>query len=75
MSAETVRQVVARAVVEPDFRARLLRTPAEAIAGYDLSEAELVALRNLTPANFDSVAAGLAARLSPSSFGRGEAGR
>ncbi len=62
MSAETVRQIIIRAVAEPEFRGRLLRRPAEASAGYDLSEAEIGALHNLTAQNFDAVAAGLAAR-------------
>ena len=72
MSAETVRQIISRAVAEPEFRGLLLRQPAEAIAGYDLSDAELVALRNLTPESFDAVAAGLEQRLSKSGLGMGE---
>ncbi len=62
MSAETVRQLISRALAEPEFRGRLLRQPAEAGIGYDLSAAEIGALRNLTPENFDTVASMLAER-------------
>lgn len=67
MSAEAVRQVITRAVSEREFRERLLRHPAAALAGYALSDAERLALHNLTPQNFDSVAAGLAERDAPGS--------
>jgi hypothetical protein len=72
MSAESVRQIITRAVSEPEFRSVLLREPAQAIAGYDLSDAEIVALRNLTPENFDAVVAGLEARVSQASLPLGE---
>lgn len=65
MSAEAVRQVIMRAVGERDFRALLLRQPTAALAGYGLTAAEREALHNLTPQNFDSVAAGLAERDAP----------
>ena len=65
MSAETVRQLISRALAEPEFRGRLLRQPAEAGAGYDLSAAEIGALHNLTPENFDAVASVLAQRATP----------
>jgi hypothetical protein len=62
MSAESVRQIITRAVNDAEFRGSLLRDPTQVIAGFDLSEAEILALRNITPSNFEAVADGLAAR-------------
>ena len=62
MSAEAVRQIITRAVEEPQFRGELLRAPSQASAGYDLTDAERWALGNLTPENFAAVASGLADR-------------
>lgn len=62
MSAEAVRQIITRAVEEPQFRGELLRAPAQASAGYDLTDAERWALGNLTPENFAAVVTGLADR-------------
>jgi hypothetical protein len=73
MSAESVRRLIARAVVEPEFRETLLRQPAVAAAGYDLSLPEQAALANLTPENFSLVATGLADRLEPASAEAGPA--
>ncbi len=57
MSAEQVKIVLGRAVREPEFRGLLFRDPGQAIAGYELTEAELSSLKGLTPENFDSMAA------------------
>ena len=44
MSRETLAQVVERASADPVFRAQLESNPSEALAAYDLSEAERAAL-------------------------------
>ncbi|MCC7357852.1 MAG: hypothetical protein IT317_00145 [Anaerolineales bacterium] len=62
MSAEAIRQIIRRAVAEARFREALLRDPAGASAGYNLTDAERGALGNLTPENFAAVAAGLSDR-------------
>ena len=63
---ENVQKVVARAAAEPEFRGRLLRDPGQALAGYDLSEAEVTALQSLKPEAFDSSTTDLEQRLSKS---------
>jgi hypothetical protein len=64
MSTATVRQIIARAAAEPEFRGRLLTSAANALAGYDLSQTELAALSGLWAEGFDSAAANLEARIS-----------
>lgn len=68
MSAEHVKTILGRAVREPAFRSLLFRDPGQAIVGFDLTEAEIEALKRLTPENFDSMAAMLEERISKSSF-------
>ena len=64
MSAESVRQLLGRAVSEPEFRGLLFANPAQALAGYDLSQAEAAALSSLTAESFDAAVAGLETRES-----------
>ena len=44
MSRVALEEILARAMEDHGFRERLLRSPAEALAGYDLSEEERQAL-------------------------------
>lgn len=44
MSRESVEEILARAMEDGTFRESLIRTPAEALSGYDLSPEELQAL-------------------------------
>ena len=56
-----VKEVLERAIADPDFARRLLEDPDEALAGYELSEVQLLLLRSLdetdleklTPENLD----------------------
>jgi hypothetical protein len=64
MSLETVRQVLARAVAEPDFRQQLRAAPGDALAGYDLTDQETEALATATPETFDRFMTLLEPRLS-----------
>jgi hypothetical protein len=64
MSAENVYTILQRAVNEPEFRGLLFRSPDQALAGYELGEAEAAALRGLTPENFDTLRGDLEQRLS-----------
>jgi hypothetical protein len=72
MSIESVQNIIGRAASDATFRALLFRDPGQALAGYDLTDAEIVTLRNLTPEAFTSGIADLEARISRSVvLGRG----
>ena len=72
MSQEQVQDVVGRAVADPAFRTVLFNDPNQALAGYDLTDAEIAALRGLTPEQFDADAADLESRISRSTIYHGE---
>lgn len=44
---EQIRDVLERAIAEPEFGRQLIEAPDTALAGYDLSEVQLVLLRSL----------------------------
>jgi hypothetical protein len=64
MSAETVTQIITRAVTEPEYRQLLFKRPDEALAGYELSEVEAHALHGLTAEVFEGAVAALEGRIS-----------
>ena len=64
MSIEIIKQVIARAVAEPDYREMLLTDPGTALGGCDLTQAEKESLNSLTRENFDALAGQLEDRLS-----------
>jgi hypothetical protein len=64
MSLDSLQAVLGRAMLEPEFRALLLRDPAQALAGYDLTAAERESLHGMSLETFDSAAADLEPRLS-----------
>jgi hypothetical protein len=69
MSAESMKQVISRAVIEPEYRQLLFNQPAQALANYALSPDEQVALTGLTPEAFDGLVGSLEDRISRVSFG------
>lgn len=70
MSLESVQQVIGRAVVDAEFRQKLIDNAREACAGYDLTEEELVALEALDAESLKAFAGTLDARISKTG-GRG----
>ncbi|HEY3902335.1 MAG TPA: Os1348 family NHLP clan protein [Streptosporangiaceae bacterium] len=46
-SANQVKEVLERAIAEPEFARKLLEDPEEALAGYTLTEVQLLLLRSL----------------------------
>ena len=64
MSVESIHQLLARAAAEPEFRGLLFADPAQALAGYELTEAETAALSHLTSDSFDAAVAALETRES-----------
>jgi hypothetical protein len=63
MSHEAVIMVIGRAVVDLDFRRRLIDNAAEACAGYDLTEEELADLEAIESESLESFAKSLPDRL------------
>jgi hypothetical protein len=55
--------VIGRAVVDPDFRQKLIDNAAEACEGYDLTEEELAALEAIESEGLESFANSLPDRL------------
>jgi hypothetical protein len=64
MAAQTVQDVIRKAVVDEGFRDLLLNKPTEALAGYDLTEDERRNLCNLDSSLFESGVSDLEDRLS-----------
>ena len=70
MSAEAVKQIIGRAMTEPDFREQLLADPGTALAGFELTVEEQSALKKVTRASFDATAGELEERVSRAGLGR-----
>jgi ribosomal protein L11 methyltransferase len=71
MSRENVHLILSRAILEPDFRALLFEQPDSALQGYDLTEHESAALRQLGRERFEAAVGGLIMhRLQPIRVGR-----
>ncbi len=64
MSEENVKKIIGRAVTDAAFRGLLFSRPDEALAGYDLTDDEIVSLKNLPREQFDSTAIQLEERVS-----------
>ena len=67
MSADSVKQIIGRAVTDTEFRGLLFSQPHKAVEGYDLTAQERTSLQGLTPQEFDSLAGTLEERISKSS--------
>lgn len=66
MSAKTVESILFRAILEPEYRARLLTEGKGAVQGYALTADEATAMQTLTPEMFYELVGGLVAhRLVP----------
>lgn len=69
MSTENLQTIIGRAMTEAEFRDLLFKDPATAIAGYDLTEEESQALKEIQSGNFETAAQELEERLSRISLG------
>lgn len=69
MSLEQVKQVIGRAVLDPQFRERLLNQPDQVMQGYDLTGEEQAALQEITPEQFDQLAAQIQQQFGPLDLG------
>ena len=75
MSAETVQEIIVRAVTDEEYRELLFSDPNNAIENYDLTVEEATALRGLERDQFDVMLGELEERVSRAGFGlRGTVG-
>ena len=66
MSIQNVEAILARATNEPEFCQLLFKQPVAALAGYELTDAEIASLSSLIHEGFDPHSARLDTRLSQS---------
>ncbi len=64
MSQEAVQKVIGRALAEESFRDLLLKSPEQALAGFDLTDGEIRALKGLKRDEFNAAANDLEQRIS-----------
>lgn len=64
MSKEAVQAVIGKAVTDSEFREALFANPDEALAGYELTEAEIAALKSIDAETMESFAGSLDERIS-----------
>jgi ribosomal protein L11 methyltransferase len=71
MPRDDIQRILSRAILEPDFRALFFEQPDSALQGYDLTEQESAALKQLEQARFEAFVGGLIMhRLQPFRVGR-----
>ncbi len=56
MTAAVVKQVIARALAEPEFKELLLSDPAKALADLDLTTDEIMSLKSLSSEALEALA-------------------
>jgi hypothetical protein len=64
MSKEAVQAVIGKAVTDSKFREDLFANPDHALSGYELTEAEIAALKNVDAETLESLAGTLDERIS-----------
>jgi hypothetical protein len=64
MSKEAVQAVIGKAVTDSKFREELFANPEQALSGYELTEAEMAALKNVDAETLESFAGTLDERIS-----------
>ncbi len=64
MSKEAVQAVISKAVTDSKFREELFANPDQALSGYELTEAEVAALRHVDAETMESLAGTLDERIS-----------
>ncbi len=64
MSKKAVEAIIGKAVLDAEFREALLANPAEALAGYELTEQEMAGLKELDAESLNAMAGALDERVS-----------
>lgn len=68
MSAETVQEIIVKAVTDEDFRELLFSDPDKALGDFELTDEEAAGLRAMEREKFDAVAGELEERVSRAGF-------
>lgn len=68
MSKQAVEAIIGKAVVDGEFRAALFSDPNETLAGYELTEVEVAALKAIDLETLESFASTLDDRVSKADF-------
>ena len=71
MSAETVQEIIIKAVTDKEYRELLFSDPDKALESIELTEEEVAALKSLEREQFDAVLGELEERVSRAGFGLG----
>ena len=66
MTQQAIEAVIGKAVMENEFREVLFANPDEALAGYELTDEETVALKSIDAETLESFAGALDERISKS---------
>jgi hypothetical protein len=64
MSKQAVQEVIGKAVTDSEFRNALFANPDEALAGYELTDAEVASLKSIDSETMESFAGSLDERIS-----------
>ncbi len=64
MSQDAVSQIIGRAVTDADFRETLFSNPEQALQGYDLTDDEQEALKNLKQEDLEDFSTKLDSRIT-----------
>ena len=64
MSLETVKTIISRAMVEPEFKDLLFSNLDQALQGYELTDQEVAALKGISREEFDAIGGDLEERIS-----------
>lgn len=64
MSEDTIREIIAKAVIDEDFKALLFSDLTEALKGFEVSEEDVERMSQLEPESFDSAVTELEERAS-----------
>ena len=71
MSAETVQEIIVKAVTDKEYRELLFSDPEKALENFELTDEEATALKEMEREKFDVVASKLEERISKAGFGLG----
>ena len=64
MSLETIKTIISRAMVEPEFKDLLFSNLDQALQGYELTDQEIAALKGISREEFDAIGGDLEERIS-----------
>jgi hypothetical protein len=64
MSQDAVSQIIGRAVIDTEFRNLLFSNPDQALEGYDLTDDEIDALKNLRQEDLEDFSTKLDSRIT-----------